>query len=249
MKLAEYLTAAVLLGVTGAQGALVTYQWTSGFANTGSIPDNDPSGWQDTRSITSFGGGGEWQITDLNVTLHLSGGYNGDLYGYLVHDSGFVVLLNRIGVTTGNPVGYLNPGMNVTFDDAASTDIHSHGTLPGVVTGAWQPDGRTTHPTVVLATDPRTTALAAFNGLDPNGLWTLAMQDLSFGGSSQVVSWGLEITAVPEPATLALGVFGALAVGGVTTRRLTRRLSASSTRQIISTPSQPPEREPDSPNQ
>ena len=31
------------------------------------------------------------------MTLNLSGGWNGDLYAYLVHNSGFAVLLNRVG--------------------------------------------------------------------------------------------------------------------------------------------------------
>jgi hypothetical protein len=41
-------------------------------------------------------------ITDVNVGLQLSGGWNGDLYAYLVHSSGFAVLLNRVGRGTGN---------------------------------------------------------------------------------------------------------------------------------------------------
>ena len=55
-----------------------------------------------------------------------------------------------------------------------------------------------------VTTEPRLTSLASFNGLDPNGSWTLALQDVSFGGQSQVMGWGLQITAVPGDTLEAL---------------------------------------------
>ena len=42
--------------------------------------------------------------------------------------------------------------------------------------------------------------LNLLNGMDGNGLWTLYMADLSPLGESTLVSWGLEITMVPEPS-------------------------------------------------
>jgi hypothetical protein len=35
----------------------------------------------------------------------------------------------------------------------------------------------------------------------------LFIADLSAGGQSQLVSWELDITAVPEPVNVALGIF------------------------------------------
>ena len=44
-------------------------------------------------------------------------------------------------------------------------------------------------------------------GSNPNGTWTLFLQDTS--GAETLVSWGLgDITAVPEPVNVALGIFG-----------------------------------------
>jgi hypothetical protein len=46
--------------------------------------------------------------------------------------------------------------------------------------------------------------LSTFNGLNPNGDWTLVLADVvGGGGQAHLVSWGLEIQAVPEPANLA----------------------------------------------
>lgn len=210
----------LLAGASSSSASIVAFNWTTGFANDGFVPDNSYTGWQDTRTISTFESGLE--ISDVNVTLNLSGGFNGDLYGTLTHSDGFVVLLNCIGVTSGNPAGYLNPGMNVTFDDSAATDIHLHGTVTGILTGTWQPDGRTADPSVVTDASSRVTSLASFNGLDPNGSWTLALQDVSFGGQSQVTGWGLQITAVPEPVTVALGIFGVL-LGGTAAGRMLRK--------------------------
>jgi hypothetical protein len=42
------------------------------------------------------------------------------------------------------------------------------------------------------------------------GQWTLFIADVSAGGGNESVnSWELDITAVPEPINVALGVFGA----------------------------------------
>lgn len=204
---------ALALGVS-APAALYNYTFNSGFANGGLIPDGDLTGWSDPRTISGIP---DLQIVDLNVTLNISGGDNGDLYGYLQHATGFVILLNRPGRTASDPAGYDNPGFNMTFDDAQGNhDIHLYQTFSpsyngnGQLLGTWQSDGRNVHPSSVLDTDPRTATLDSFNTLDPNGSWTLFLADVSFGEQSTMTGWGLEITAVPEvssliPALLVLG--------------------------------------------
>src|SRR5205823_2621880 len=79
-----------------AHATLYSYDFTSGFNNGGVIPDGNPAGFSDTRNIDlgALPSGTTSEITDVNVRLNISGGYNGDLYGYLVHSSGFAVLLN-----------------------------------------------------------------------------------------------------------------------------------------------------------
>ena len=86
---------------------------------------------------------GGWSRRLTGSVLQLSGGYNGDLYANVQHGSGMSVLLNRVGVTDGEPFGYDDSGMNVTFADSAAADIHYYqaAASPGITGGAsWQPD-------------------------------------------------------------------------------------------------------------
>ena len=57
------------------------------------VPDNDPDGLAIAATVSTP----IQALTNLEVTLTVTNGWNGDLYAYLVHDSGFVVLLNRVG--------------------------------------------------------------------------------------------------------------------------------------------------------
>lgn len=202
---------AFTIGTTEA--ALVADNWDSGFNSAGVVPDGNAGGWSDTRTVsTSYSA-----IESVNVTLNISGGYNGDLYVYLSHGSGFSVLLNRVGRTSGDAFGYGDAGFNITFSDlvGVTTDIHSYGGNSGAqVTGTFQADGRNVDPLTATDAASRDYGLNQFNNIDPNGSWTLFVADMSGGDQSTVVSWGLEIQAVPEPANVALGIFGGLAIIG-----------------------------------
>ncbi len=202
-----------------ARGGLYTYTFDSGFQNGGGIPNGSADGWSDTRSISGLSG----TIQDVNVSINMSGGANGDLYAYLAFNNGSVVLLNRIGRTADDPFGSSTSGFGTsgsafsfTFDDAAEFDIHGYsGGSP--ITGTYQPDGRTADPLVTVDTDARGAGLTSFNNASPNGNWTIFFADMSGGNDpSTVASWSLEIQVVPEPVTTALGIFaGILAVVGV----------------------------------
>ena len=81
----------------------------------------------------------------------------------------------------------------------------------GVLSGTYAVDGRTTSPLSVVNTDSQTALLNSFNTLDANGSWTLFLADMSGGDTSTLVSWGLQISVVPEPTTWAMMIFGSLA--------------------------------------
>ena len=49
----------------------------SGFANGEVIPDGSLTGWSNHGPWSGIG-----NISDVSVTLNLSGGWNGDLYAY-----------------------------------------------------------------------------------------------------------------------------------------------------------------------
>jgi subtilisin-like proprotein convertase family protein len=187
---------------------------------TGALPDGNPVGFLSTINVNTSGDNSP--INGVTVTLNISGGYNGDLYGYLLNPNGnLAVLLNRVGTGSGGAVqtlyGYSGAGMNVALSDAGmpgislSGNIHSYG--GGDLTGAstaWSPDNGTSD-------------FAALHNGSANGTWTLFLADMAAGGGqSTLVSWGLNVSVVPEPATWALIIFGALAGGTLVTRRLRR---------------------------
>jgi subtilisin-like proprotein convertase family protein len=149
-------------------------------------------------------------ISGVEVSLDIAGGYNGNYYAFLAGPGGgFAVLLNRVGVTAGNAYGSSDSGFNVTFSDTAVNGNIDYATAGGgTVTGAWQPDARNVSPLSsgsVLDGSPRTAGLSSFNGLNPNGNWTLLVADVSPGGIGTLEGWGLTVSggaaAVPEPST------------------------------------------------
>ena len=206
----------LVLALAGSARADFVQTFSSGFANGVVIPDNNLSGWVDSRTVNTAGN----SISSLSVTLHLNGDWNGDLYAYLAHDNGFTVLLNRVGRGTGNTLGYDDSGMNAVFSAAEGLgDIHKYGGT-SVPTGDYAPDGRAISPLAPVETFDtagRAALLNSFTGLNPNGGWTLFVADVSGGAQSTVASWGLDIgvASVPEPGSLAGGAVAVLFLGGV----------------------------------
>lgn len=188
------------------------FSFTTGFANGGAVPDGDLNGWQDARSLGSLPAG--LHIDSVTIALSLSGGYNGDLYCYVLHDGALAVLLNRPGRTAIDPFGYGDPGMNVTFSEVAPADIHLYGGNNGApLTGLWKPDGRSVNPVAVIDTDPSTATLSQFNGVNPQGDWSLFVADVSSGEQTTVASWSLHLETSPEGAPDAGSTAGLLALG------------------------------------
>ena len=215
-------TASDACGNTNVCGFTVTVFLAAGsnIAVNEPVPDIPSLGLVSVLNVASPIG----SLSDVNVTLNISNGWNGDLFAYLVHESGYAVLLNRVGKTGSNPLGYSDAGLNVTLDDQAANDVHTyrlslfgnHNTpLAGALTNSWQPDGRAEDPSLVLNTTPRTDMLSAFNGMNPNGEWVLFVEDDATGDISTLVSWGLElcgtlgvsptITAPPQNVAINCG--------------------------------------------
>jgi hypothetical protein len=189
----------------------------------------------DTRTVSGLD---IQSITQVRVSLNISGGFNGDYYARLVYGdvdgTVFSVLLNRVGRTEALDFGYEDPSLNIILaDNGVNGDIHVYQTqvgYAGLITGGatFLPDGRNIDPASVVATDSRTMPLGVFNGLNPNSKWTLYVDATTSGGDVATLnSWGLEFTggtaAVPEPSQWAMMGSTALVGGGwLLRKRLTR---------------------------
>jgi subtilisin-like proprotein convertase family protein len=208
---------ALLLSLVAVSQAEAALTYTASWSTTAVIPDNNLIGWTNTRTVTTA----MTAITSVDVSLQISGGWNGDLYAYLVHDTGMSILLNRVGTTTRNTAGSSVSGMNLLLSDSATGgDVHN----ASLFSGTFLPDGRDVSPWSVKSSTPRTAMLAEFTGLNPNGTWTLFVADASAGSASTVTGWGLtiqgmDLSAVPEPSSAAAVGVPLLLAGGVLLRR------------------------------
>ena len=205
IRLKDWATTLLLGTALAARGALyLEGPWNSGFANGGIIPDGNPSGSWDTRTVSDIPA--DLTIGTVTVTFTITGGWNGDLYGYLSHGGVLIPLLNRVGQGTSTleptkSFGYGDAGFNgVTLADGAGVNIHNYGG-GSVPSGTYVPDSG------------GVTFAGVFGGGNPDGDWTMFFVDLSGGSQSTLVSWSLGITAVPEPVNVALAVFGLFIAG------------------------------------
>jgi len=199
---------------------------TFSVTNNAPIPDANPVGVASPLTVSGMSG----STTNLTVNLNITGGFTGDLYAYLVSPQGsLVVLLNRVGMSSTNYFGYSDAGFNITLDSSSANNIHNYqsaGGYPGdlsggQLTGIWAPDSRTIDPLSapsLFNLTPTGNTLAGYDGLNPNGVWTLFIADLSGGGQSTLVSWGLTVVTVPEPQTWTI-LGGGLAAGWLMIRR------------------------------
>lgn len=187
------------------------------------LPDNNANGFGTTFNVNGLTGA----IANVQVSLDITGGFNGDLYVYLVNPTGQIsVLLNRVGVGSASVYGYNDAGFDITLDSSlAYNNIHTYqNSSPsysgGQLTGTWAPDGRNLAPNSagsLFDSTGSTLGLDNYFGTNPNGTWEFFIADLSAGSQSTFVNVGLTISTVPEPQTwLMLG-------GGVLLLALMRR--------------------------
>ncbi len=222
MKRSLLLASAVL--AVSARAAVVEFNNVNA-----SIPDGDEGGVYVSGIVS---GVPITSLTDVNVRLTFETDpagttpmFNGDLYVGLSFGSGYSVLLSRTGRTVdaesgAGTTGYSDAGFGdpcncgvFRLDDQAAFDVHSYRlhTTANPVTGDWQPSARQSgsvlpgHETTSTPRDPNA-YLSTFNGLNPNGTWSLYIIDMASGGEARLASWALEFnqTPVPEPGEWAM---------------------------------------------
>jgi len=199
MKKALLLCGLIVLKMAAASHGqnLIDTIWT---LNT-PIPVGNPVGIANSQTFQNLSVA---PIANVNVTLDISGGFNGALYGYLVlqdanGNTATETLLNQVGTSPSNPIGSEGAGLDVTLSDTCTGNGSIHNAT-GIPTGLWQPD----------SANPLD---GTFGGMTANGTWTLFLADLDAGTPTPtLVSWTLDVNAspVPEPASGWMAGFGGL---------------------------------------
>ena len=150
---------------------------------------------------------GEGQVEDwLSVGLLLLHGRIEDFLGQplarwvdLAHGATTVVLVDRPGVPAST-FGYSwDLGGDYTFDDSAA-----NGTWDSIGTGGVSP--------LASGSYQSENPLAAFNGQELSGAWTLSISDNAAADTGSLQGWTLTAT-VPTPSSMALLGLGGLVAG------------------------------------
>jgi uncharacterized repeat protein (TIGR01451 family) len=141
------------------------------------LPINDLA---TTSSVIALSVPGTY-LFDLDVVTEITHTFAGDLDITLTSPAGTVVTL-----TTDNGAGNDNVFNGTTWDDDGGT-----ANPPGAVSD--NVFANLVVETPLVAEE----ALAAFQGEDPNGNWTLAVADDAGADTGTLVSWTLLVTAIP----------------------------------------------------
>ncbi|MBI2398557.1 MAG: DUF11 domain-containing protein [Xanthomonadales bacterium] len=154
------------------------------FAGSLAIPDNNPAG------VTSDLSGIAGTLTDLDVRIEATHTWVGDTKFTLTHGAVTRALIDRPGYT-GSGFGCSANDIAVTADDEGPD-----GTIEAACNAA--------PPAVGGVRTPNET-LAAFDGQDFSGTWTLTASDLAGGDNGNITRWCL-LATLGAPANADLGV-------------------------------------------
>lgn len=152
------------------------------------IPDNNPAGVNDTITIPISG-----TILDIDIMVNATHPWVGDLIFTVSHDGTAVTIIDRPGRTTS---GFGCPGddIDVTVnDEGPDGDIETQCANAPAIFGDR-----------VGGDPPHTSLLAAFDGLDISGSWTLNVSDAASGQSGTLVQWCVAPTLVVDSAGVTL---------------------------------------------
>jgi hypothetical protein len=207
MRINRVATALLALGV--AMVLVPSSAMAASFSNPAPITINDypvamacstgPDAGQSTPYPSQIQVSGLGNPTHVTATLHgFTHSYTADVRMLLVGPHGqSTELLSEVG---GNSEV---SGIDLTFDDAAADPVPSP-----PVSGTFKPTQDITGCTLDPQTDfpspapanPYGTDLSGFNGIDPNGAWSLYTVDEANEDDGVITGgWSLDITATPLP--------------------------------------------------
>ena len=182
-----------------------------------SIPDASAAGGSNTITVSNAG-----TVTSLNwVSVNFTTRHTwvGDLIAEFSNGSTSVHLFSRVGSTTATGVGDSSAlSGNYRFFDSGSSLATA---AAGVGSGVNIPTGdyaRSTHALVGAANSSlgvvqyNANTYSTFNGATLAGNWTLKIWDQASGDTGAVGDWAFNVTATPEPGTMAALGLGAVAL-------------------------------------
>ncbi len=186
---------AAISGVLLVQPAFAA---TNTFSNTGSItiPNTGAANpYPSTISVSGIPG----TITDVNVTIRgISHTYAGDIDILLVGPNGQNVML----MSDAGEGGYSISNLNFTFDSDASTSLPNSSSLSS---GTYRPTNWDPYSgDTIFYPGPGQgsygTLLDVFDGVNPNGAWSLYVVDDGYPDSGSISGgWSLTLTTVAAP--------------------------------------------------
>lgn len=178
---------------------------TSSFTNTAAVTIPDAGTASVYPSTITVSGIGSTQVVNkVTVTLrNVNHTFPADIDVLLVGPTGQSVML----MSDAGGGDHALSGVNLTFDDDASGVLPQFGQI---TTGAHRPTDYDTADALPppAPSRPYASALAAFDGTDPNGVWSLYVADDANGDSGSILGgWSLSIeTVAPVNNTAALAV-------------------------------------------
>jgi Ca2+-binding RTX toxin-like protein len=196
--------------VVSAVGVLVAAQGAAAQTNFSNstpivIPDQGPATPYPSPINVS---GLSAAVTDVDVTLNnVTHTFADDIDALLVGPQGQkVILMSDAG--DGNTAGITDT--TLTFDDSAAASIPDDAPpAPGAYkpTDIVEPGEENDTFTPPAPAGPYSTQLAAFNGTNPNGTWSLYVFDDATLDSGDIEGWSLRIAVAP-PTTAAPTISG-----------------------------------------
>lgn len=223
----SHIWAAPFWGALASVLLAVNFTWSQPTADykwevNAPIPDNDPVGVSDTRTVPDDLTGRN-TIADVNVDLFIEHTWQGDVVVSLIHAGVTVPLLHRPGDSQSTGLGFSQDNLGSAivkfilddeaasfYDSAAPNGLGSvsdpgfpDGIDPSNGNNTWRPYGAS-----------GATFLSDFDGVDKRGDWTLLVSDRGSGDVGTLVNWSLHIAAIPEPTSWAVLSWCGLAVLG-----------------------------------
>lgn len=199
------LSALAMFAVAGASMA-------AGFTVTGTggaIPDNNTTGFSNTANFS--GPAGSITSIDSVQIFNLNHTWVGDLIMYVEHGGQRFTLFQRVQGDGGTGAGdSSNLGGTYIFDTISSQTLEANAgsntstsyVVPG---GSYRAAHQTNELATTVAPNSVFSSGSVFNGMDPNGGWTIHATDGAGADTGSFGDWVVkgQYNAVPEPATMA----------------------------------------------